>query len=78
MATKDCPHCGLTNPAEAQRCDCGYDFTSHRMEPSYVRTDASQRLGRYWYPVLVVVILWGLCGLGVLGCYAFLRSVIMW
>lgn len=21
-----CPHCGLTNPSTAQRCDCGYDF----------------------------------------------------
>ena len=23
----DCPYCGLTNPTDAQRCDCGYDFT---------------------------------------------------
>jgi len=21
-----CPNCGLTNPDEALRCDCGYDF----------------------------------------------------
>jgi hypothetical protein len=25
---KDCPKCGLVNPPEAQRCDCGYDFVS--------------------------------------------------
>jgi hypothetical protein len=23
---KDCPSCGLCNPVEAVRCDCGYDF----------------------------------------------------
>src|SRR5438093_7679097 len=21
-----CPHCGLLNPVDAIRCDCGYDF----------------------------------------------------
>jgi hypothetical protein len=31
----DCPECGLVNPPEAQRCDCGYDFASRRMEQSY-------------------------------------------
>jgi hypothetical protein len=24
--SKECPKCGLANPLEAQRCDCGYDF----------------------------------------------------
>lgn len=23
---QDCPACGVTNPSETQRCDCGYDF----------------------------------------------------
>lgn len=23
---KDCPVCGLVNPPETRRCDCGYDF----------------------------------------------------
>ncbi len=27
MANK-CPSCGLINPAEAERCDCGYDFVN--------------------------------------------------
>ena len=22
----DCPKCGLINPSDAQRCDCGYEF----------------------------------------------------
>jgi uncharacterized RDD family membrane protein YckC len=27
---KECPSCGLLNPPEALRCDCGYDFRVHR------------------------------------------------
>ena len=27
---KDCPTCGLVNPPEAVRCDCGYDFAARR------------------------------------------------
>jgi len=33
-----CPQCGLFNPDEAQRCDCGYDFTTtrgHAEPPTY-------------------------------------------
>ncbi len=26
----DCPQCGLVNPPEALRCDCGYDFRLRR------------------------------------------------
>jgi hypothetical protein len=33
---RDCPGCGLTNPTEAQRCDCGYDFTTHQVRSSYL------------------------------------------
>jgi len=29
-----CPHCSLANPAGAQRCDCGWDFTSSQMKAS--------------------------------------------
>jgi len=34
---KDCPKCGLVNPPEAQRCDCGWDFVSRRQEQSYLQ-----------------------------------------
>jgi hypothetical protein len=27
-----CPHCSLANPDGAQRCDCGWDFTSSFMK----------------------------------------------
>ena len=31
-----CPHCGLFNPEEADRCDCGYDFASNTIKSSYL------------------------------------------
>jgi len=31
----NCPECGLINPDTAQRCDCGYDFLSKRVEKPY-------------------------------------------
>jgi hypothetical protein len=33
---QDCPKCGLVNPSDAQRCDCGWDFVSKRQETSYL------------------------------------------
>lgn len=30
-----CPTCRLINPDTALRCDCGYDFQSHKMEQPY-------------------------------------------
>ncbi|SRR5258705_4657146 len=33
---QDCPKCGLANPDTAQRCDCGYDFSSRTMKESYL------------------------------------------
>jgi hypothetical protein len=33
---KDCPKCGLVNPPEAARCDCGYDFVQKVMQQSYL------------------------------------------
>lgn len=31
-----CPHCKLINPPEAQRCDCGFDFATKKLEKSYM------------------------------------------
>jgi hypothetical protein len=33
---QDCPTCGMVNPPEAQRCDCGYDFVARQMKRSYL------------------------------------------
>jgi hypothetical protein len=33
---KDCPACHLTNPPDALRCDCGYDFRTSTVERSYL------------------------------------------
>jgi hypothetical protein len=32
---KECPVCRLLNPDIAERCDCGYDFATHRIAASY-------------------------------------------
>ena len=32
---QECPLCGLINPGEALRCDCGYDFQTQSLENSY-------------------------------------------
>jgi GNAT superfamily N-acetyltransferase len=37
-APKDCPHCRMTNPPAAARCDCGYDFTRRALAESYLTT----------------------------------------
>ena len=31
---KECPKCRLINPPTGERCDCGYNFVSGRMERS--------------------------------------------
>lgn len=31
-----CPRCKLINPTGADRCDCGYDFASKTVKPSYL------------------------------------------
>ena len=31
--SKECPHCHLTNPDTALKCDCGYVFATGRIDP---------------------------------------------
>lgn len=33
---QDCPRCGMVNPPEAQRCDCGFDFLSQSVKESFL------------------------------------------
>ena len=40
-----CPKCGLFSPAEALRCDCGYDFATQEIRPSYLAAHVVQKHG---------------------------------
>ena len=40
-----CPRCRLFSPAEALRCDCGYDFESRTVQPSYLLASVLQKHG---------------------------------
>lgn len=53
-----CPKCGLYNPDNAQRCDCGYDFNLQSMQDSYLPTNRSDNpteltSGQFWFCVLL-------------------------
>jgi hypothetical protein len=55
----ECPRCGLFNPPEAQRCDCGYDFAKGTVERAYFR----QALPKQMKTSLLVIILLNLVAL---------------
>jgi hypothetical protein len=42
-----CPKCGIVNPPNAERCDCGYDFVSGTqkkpIDPSYREAELKKR-----------------------------------
>jgi len=43
MSENKCLHCGLWNPPNALRCDCGFDFESLSIKPSYADNTTSTR-----------------------------------
>ncbi len=43
-----CPHCGLLNPVDAIRCDCGYDFESATLKDSYLPVGSRNKRRRSW------------------------------
>ena len=60
---QDCPTCGLTNPDTAQRCDCGYDFSSRTMKQPYLRPRAlegqgAERWTTGWIQCVCFCIMW--------------------
>ena len=61
----DCPRCGLINPETAQRCDCGYDFTTKTLEEPYDRSQEDQRRPwvRYWARMMDVMLFGLPCGI---------------
>jgi hypothetical protein len=50
----DCPRCGLTNPATASRCDCGYDFQTRTIERPFYQQKLPRDIKRFL--VLIVVL----------------------
>ena len=47
----DCPTCGLTNPPDAARCDCGYDFEKREASnaPGWeITLGWRQKVAAYW------------------------------
>ncbi|MGB7281001.1 MAG: hypothetical protein WBE13_01970 [Candidatus Acidiferrum sp.] len=50
-----CPHCSLENPDGAQRCDCGWDFASSRMKPSFLPANdpSIRRKTRNWWMIFL-------------------------
>jgi len=43
--SRQCPRCSLFSPPGAVRCDCGHDFQTGKMEPSFVMADVIQKAG---------------------------------
>lgn len=47
----DCPSCGLTNPPESLKCDCGYDFSAGKAAdfPGWkIRLAWRQKIAAFW------------------------------
>jgi hypothetical protein len=43
--SQQCPRCRLFNPAEAARCDCGYDFATKSVKGSYLLEHVVEKQG---------------------------------
>ena len=54
MAAKRCPSCGLVNPELAVRCDCGYDFSTARIEKSDISRKQGAELAQRAFVLSVV------------------------
>lgn len=47
----NCPNCGLVNPSEASRCDCGYDFSAGKLTsfPGWeISLGWQQKVAAFW------------------------------
>ena len=58
-----CPNCRLENPPNAQRCDCGYDFTSNKVRESYVKESTKKPSIYVWIFTVFLTISGGLFGI---------------
>jgi hypothetical protein len=53
--SQKCPKCGLLNPENAQRCDCGYDFEKNEMSESPIK--ATEKPNRKFHGNTIVLVL---------------------
>lgn len=51
MASRECPRCRLTSPANAVRCDCGWDFAANAVERTYLKHDEYAALDQGSFPL---------------------------
>lgn len=49
----NCPRCSLVNPPTAQRCDCGYDFQTAKVEKAYFQQELPAPVKTYLGLVLI-------------------------
>lgn len=55
-----CPHCGLVNTPNAQRCDCGYDFEDREIRGPYLSAkerELSRTKKLKWLPAAALIII---------------------
>ena len=75
--TKTCPKCRLINPAEAEKCDCGWSFVAPA-PPSQSRSskDNAKKIGIIVGVVVFVLVLGGVSGAMMLGVAAPMGGLI--
>src|SRR5258706_150859 len=56
----DCPSCGLANPPEAPKCDCGYDFSAGK-PADFPSRKISWLAGAEIVPAIALRGLWRIC-----------------
>ena len=67
----ECPRCGLFNPGDAVRCDCGYNLTSGKDSEDFSFTGT----GRDYFRIWIVNVLLTIATLGVYSAWAKVRQL---
>ena len=52
----DCPKCGLINPPEAVKCDCGYEFSKDYKERSSSKSEIKEESPSPWRLVVLIAV----------------------
>ena len=76
-SSKACPRCRLINPFSAQRCDCGYDFVSKKIEKPYFKQRIPKDIRIYFTLLIPLSIFLAFLGLTA-GDYIRFISAVVW